>query len=120
MPIIKYIRREKVMPNPFDIIDAAYRNDFSGVDRALAHDPECINFQRKGTLVSALMVAASGGLSEMVSHLLEKPGINLDLQDSEGNTALNHGRIFPDIVNKIMTAKYPVRSWIEPGIRPAP
>ena len=125
MPALpKYEIMESFKPDfhggPFDIIEAAFKNDFAGVDRAVAHDPECINAQRKGTLVSALMVAASGGLSGMVSHLLAKPGIDLDLKDCEGKTALDYGRIFPDIVDKIMTAKYPNKPWIESRIRPAP
>ena len=103
-----------------DIIECALRNDFDGVDNALQANTENINTQDFITEITALMAASGSGLHAMVDHLLSKPGINLDLRDSFGKDALDHARLFPKIVEKIMIARTPGRKWKEPKIGPAP
>lgn len=103
-----------------DIVECALRNDFDGVDKALQINPGNINTQKINTGITALMAASGSGLHAMVDYLLSKPGINLDLRDRFEKDALDHARLFPNIVAKIMTARTPGRKWKEPNIGPVP
>ncbi len=120
--IYEYFNKDDVKtgdPNS-DIVECALRNDFDGVDKALQSNPGNINTQKMTTGITALMAASGSGLHGMVDHLLLKPGIDLDLRDGFGKDALDHARLFPNIVKKIMIARTPGRKWKEPNIGPVP
>lgn len=104
----------------YDIIARALENDFEGVDEILADNPHAINSQRPRTGITALMAAAGGGLSAMVDHLLSKPGIDTEIRDGFGKTAMEHGRHFPNIVGSIMSSRHPNMKWKEPRLGPVP
>ena len=97
-----------------DIVAYALNNNFDGVDAVLASDPEMINARKEESGITALMAASGRGLEEMVNHLLSKPGIEYDLVDDKGRTALNHAVLFPEIVAKIMMARLPNVKWSAP------
>lgn len=98
----------------FDIIEAAMKNDFKAVDEALKHDPDAINAQRPGTLITPLIGAAGRGLERMVGHLLSKDNVDVSIKDAFGKSAFDHGRLFPEIVGKLVLHKYPDLQWQEP------
>ena len=103
-----------------DIVACALRNDFRGVDRILAADPMQINARRSDTGLTALMAASGRGLERMVGHLLSKDAVDASITDHFGKDALNHGRLFPAVVRRIMEHRNPGISqrWSEPDIRP--
>lgn len=101
-----------------DIVSCALRNDFRGVDRELARNPDAIRNQWIESGITALMAASGRGLERMVQHLLAKDGIDFDQQDNSGKTAFDHARPHPKIVRLIMSAKHPGRKWSEPGVFP--
>ncbi len=100
------------------IIELVIKNDFAGVDKELNERPELINARREGSQLTPIMVAAGYRMVAMVDHLLLKPGIDLDLVDASGRSAFDHARIFPEIVGRLMSAKYPGMKWKEPLIKP--
>jgi hypothetical protein len=100
-----------------DIVSCALRNDFRGVDLILAADASQINAQRDDSGISALMAASGRGLERMVGHLLSKPDVDTSLRDSFGKDALQHGRLFPAVVGRIMQHRNPSLRWQEPDIR---
>lgn len=101
-----------------DIVTFAMENNFGAVDAVLANQSEQINAQREGSGITALMAASGRGMERMVVHLLSKPGIDTTIVDETGRTALDHGRIFPGVVAKIMKHRNPGMKWSEPEIRP--
>lgn len=103
-----------------DIIECAARNDFDGVNAALESNPECINMQRAGIEVSALMVAAGFGLERMVEHLLNQPGADFSLRDSFGMNAIEHGRAFPNVVRILLSSEHPGHVWGGPEFPDGP
>lgn len=109
---------DRLRRNEYDIIECVKANSFAGVDAALEVDENQINLQREGIGVTALMVAAGYGLERMVEHLLIKPGIDIHLKDDYGMTALEHGRMHPNIVHKIVSFEHPNLKWKEPPIAP--
>jgi len=99
---------------PGDIVAYALNNNFDGVDKVLASDPEMINARKEESGITALMAASGRGLEDMVDHLLKKTGIDYDLIDDKGRSALNHAVLFPEIVSKIMVARLPNIKWGKP------
>ena len=102
----------------FDIIECTLRNDFRGVDKALARDPDAINAQRTDSGITPLMAASGRGLERMASHLLSKEGIDLSIADDFGRDAFEHARLFPEIVALLVNHAYPKMRWKEPGLFP--
>ena len=115
--IIEKMSRDRTGSDRYDIIECALQNDFKGVRWALERDPESINDQRRGIGITALMAASGRGLDDMVTFLLRQPHIDIDIVDDAGKTALEHGRLFPSVVSKIMNAKFPKGAWKDPGLR---
>lgn len=100
------------------IIAAVLDNSIWRVDDLLEKNPALINAYHETTGVSPLMAAAGRGLERMAAHLLTKPGIDLEMRDFQGLSALDHGRIYPKIVGRIMRARFPGMVWKEPNIAP--
>ena len=113
------ITGDRLRRNTGDIIECVKQNDFEGVNAILEVDASQINTQREGLGVTALMVAAGYGLEKMVVHLLKQPGIDIHLIDDEGLNAIEHGRMYPNIVDKIVRFEHPSLKWKEPPIAPA-
>lgn len=101
-----------------DIVECAYNGDFEGVARELTIDPFRINTQKTGTGVTALMVAAGSNQKELVSYLLEREHIDIRIRDDFGRDALDHARIFPNVVGLLMKAMYPQRTPRGSGFEP--
>lgn len=100
------------------IIAAVLSNELASVDFLLERNPALINAYHETTGVSPLMAAAGRGLERMAAHLLTKPGIDLEMRDFQGLSAVEHGRIYPKIVSMIMSARFPGMVWKEPKIAP--
>jgi uncharacterized protein len=65
-----------------------------------------VNIQEFSNRDTALIVAARGGHSEVVQVLINA-GANVDIQNSEGNTALMVATQYPEIV-KALTPAAPI------------
>ncbi|XP_060077596.1 E3 ubiquitin-protein ligase mind-bomb-like isoform X2 [Ylistrum balloti] len=71
-----------------NIVQAASQNDLNTIQQILSEKPDRVNFAQDGK--TALHLACYEGHSQIVELLLKQPGVDLDLQDGEGDSALHY------------------------------
>lgn len=86
----------------FDIVDYVIAEDLFAIDSILGNDAAKVNFRRNGTGLTPLMAASGCGLVEVVGYLMSQPGIDIYAVDGSGRSALDHGRLFPEVMRVLL------------------
>ena len=108
-----------------EILLASYNGDLEAVRAAVKKDPMSVNDQHELTGSTALHYACGMGRYSIVEYLLTCERINVDLQDTDGLTALEKAQMcgHPGIITMLKLATFPFLrdlGYRGEGVEPAP